>query len=325
MIAAPVDTTFIVNNQADIFVADATRTNTVKTSVGAFSLANHLDIKNLSTITATDTTAHTFTGNTLDNFLTGGAGNDVFTGGRGNDHIDGAGGTNNTAIYSGASANHTFALAGPGQVTVAATGTNTDGIDTVTNIQTLSFTGGGSFNLVVGDATGKVTVTNTAGGNAASVLIGSSHGASAAGGVTSQTLLGGNGNDVLVSGAGNDVLTGGNGNDVFVFAAGFGHDSIQSANGGRDFNTGNNNGHDTIDLQAFHLLTTFALFSGTNISEVDNTTHTAVKIASATSHAQIAIVTVTGASTVTDTIDLIGVHHLNFGQGNVLTSADFNF
>ncbi|MCT9812745.1 hypothetical protein N0K08_19105, partial [Acidovorax sp. Be4] len=44
----------------------------------------------------------------------------------------------------------------------------------------------------------------------------------------SNTLSGGGGNDRLIGGAGNDTMDGGTGNDVFVFAAGFGNDTITS-------------------------------------------------------------------------------------------------
>ena len=53
-------------------------------------------------------------------------------------------------------------------------------------------------------------------------------------------LNGGTGNDTLIGSAGNDMLSGGLGADTFVFAGGFGHDTVGdflagSGNGGHDF------------------------------------------------------------------------------------------
>jgi Ca2+-binding RTX toxin-like protein len=47
------------------------------------------------------------------------------------------------------------------------------------------------------------------------------------GGAGNDTLLGADGADTLTGGAGNDTLNGGAGNDTFVFAAGFGSDTVQ--------------------------------------------------------------------------------------------------
>jgi Ca2+-binding RTX toxin-like protein len=58
------------------------------------------------------------------------------------------------------------------------------------------------------------------------------------GGGLDDTLTGGDGNDTLSGGAGNDSMNGGAGTDTFLFASGFGHDSITGfdaiATGGQD-------------------------------------------------------------------------------------------
>jgi Ca2+-binding RTX toxin-like protein len=58
------------------------------------------------------------------------------------------------------------------------------------------------------------------------------------GGAGSDTLSGGDGNDRITGGAGNDSMNGGTGNDTFLFAAGFGSDTIAgfdaNAAGGQD-------------------------------------------------------------------------------------------
>ncbi|GGE25549.1 hypothetical protein GCM10011345_34380 [Gemmobacter megaterium] len=46
------------------------------------------------------------------------------------------------------------------------------------------------------------------------------------------SLYGGQGNDTLIGGAGNDLLNGGPGADTFVFAPGFGQDTVVGFNAG---------------------------------------------------------------------------------------------
>jgi Ca2+-binding RTX toxin-like protein len=58
-------------------------------------------------------------------------------------------------------------------------------------------------------------------------------------------LIGGAGDDTLIGGAGNDTHTGGLGNDHFVFAAGFGNDTIT------DFDSNPTGGQDFIDIHAY--------------------------------------------------------------------------
>lgn len=63
------------------------------------------------------------------------------------------------------------------------------------------------------------------GGNGKDVLVG---------GAGNSTLIGGNGADWLIAGTGNTVMTGGNGPDTFVFAPGFGKDTITDFNAHQD-------------------------------------------------------------------------------------------
>lgn len=72
-----------------------------------------------------------------DDTLLGGGGNDVLVGGSGSDTIDGGAGIN-TAVYMGASKDYTIVV-GPSSITVQDK-VGTDGTDTLTNIQNLSFT-----------------------------------------------------------------------------------------------------------------------------------------------------------------------------------------
>jgi Ca2+-binding RTX toxin-like protein len=71
-----------------------------------------------------------------------------------------------------------------------------------------------------------VLATGLTGGNAPGIIAGGNGGETLDGKGGDDFLFGGNGADRLIGGDGNDRLTGGNGQDTFVFAAGFGHDTI---------------------------------------------------------------------------------------------------
>ena len=71
------------------------------------------------------------------------------------------------------------------------------------------------------------------------------------------TLYGGGGNDILTGGGGNDILSGGGGADDFIFADGFGTDTINgfSANNNEDIDlSAVTNITDFNDLMANHLV-----------------------------------------------------------------------
>ena len=111
---------------------------------------------------------------------------------------------------------------------------------------------GNSGNDIINGGSGRDTLVggvgndSLTGGNGRDTLVGS---------VGNDILNGGNGRDILVGGVGDDILTGGNGRDTFVFADGFGNDTIT------DFKV---SGADKIDLSAFSGLTYDDLvFSGT--------------------------------------------------------------
>lgn len=77
-------------------------------------------------------------GSALNNTLMGMRGNDVIIGGKGDDIIIGGDGFN-TSVYSGKLADYTVTTDGNGTYTVTDTVNNRDGVDTLTNIQFLTF------------------------------------------------------------------------------------------------------------------------------------------------------------------------------------------
>jgi Ca2+-binding RTX toxin-like protein len=137
------------------------------------------------------------TGNSLANTLTGGAGNDILDGWSGADTL--IGGTGNDTYY----------VNDPGDIVIENPGEGTDTVrasvnyvlaGNVENLTLLGYgnyqgTGNGGDNLILGNA-------------------------------GSNVLSGAGGNDTLIGGVGKDILSGGAGNDTFVFAAGFGNDTI---------------------------------------------------------------------------------------------------
>ncbi|MHC2384712.1 Ca2+-binding RTX toxin-like protein [Bradyrhizobium liaoningense] len=129
--------------------------------------------------------------------LTGGSGADMFDGGAGNDVI--AGGAGNDTLRGG------------------------DGDDSVD---------GGSGNDVIEGGVGKDTlkggsgVDAISGGDGDDTIDGGSENDMLNGGAGNDTVKGGSGADILAGDAGNDILSGGSGADVFMFAAGFGKDTV---------------------------------------------------------------------------------------------------
>ena len=190
--------------------------------------------------TAAWTGSATLSGGAGNDTLTSGGGNDVLLGGPGNDQIDGGGASDTYADQADVS----FILT-DGVITGS-------GVDTITNVEQASLTGGTSPNAFdVTDWTLPATLAGGAGGDliqwekdsnarldgttftaagAAAVSIVSIERASLAGGAGvndldatgyagSVTLLGGAGPDTLATGLGNDVIDGGLGVDQVVASA----------------------------------------------------------------------------------------------------------
>ncbi len=172
---------------------------------------------------------------------TGGSGNDVLTGNavanelRGNagdDTIDGGAGVD-TAVYSGVFAGYTVS-ANAGSGTVSVTDNNgSDGTDTLSNIESLTFSDG-TYGLSAGTGASESLV----GTGAADILFG----------------LGGN--DTFLSSNGDDFISGGAGNDLMIGAA------------GADFIDGGSN--DVIGASAVEGIGDTASYSNSNAAVVVN-------------------------------------------------------
>jgi Ca2+-binding RTX toxin-like protein len=183
------------------------------------------------------------TGGSGNDTLTGGAGVNALNGGAGNDTLDGGAGND---TLTGGSGNDTY-IANQGDTIVEAAGGGTDTVQTASNnftlannVENLTFTGAGNF---TGNGNGSDNVIT--GGNGNDTLSGAGGNDTLIGGGGSDSLVGGAGDDILVGGAGNDTMNGGTGNDSFVFAAGFGNDTINQ------FDANPAGGQDHIDLTAF--------------------------------------------------------------------------
>jgi Ca2+-binding RTX toxin-like protein len=155
--------------------------------------------------------------------LRGNGGGDSLNGGAGNDTLNGGGGND---TMSGGAGNDTYIVEDAGDSVNEASGAGTDSVETTlasytltANVENLTFVGEGNF-------------SGTGNGLANTI----------AGGAGNDTLNGAGGNDRLEGGAGNDSMNGGAGLDVFLFAEGFGDDTIT----GFDANAGS--GQDLLDI-----------------------------------------------------------------------------
>lgn len=169
------------------------------------------------------------TGGIGNDTMSGGAGDDTLTGGAGNDTIDGNG-ADDVAVFAGAVGNYSVTTSGTSLVVTDNTGA--DGVDTVSNVETLRFNG---VNYAV--------VAGTAGNN------NNLNGANGAAG--SQAVFGFAGNDSINGGAGNDIINGGDGTDTITQTG---------ATGGRDLVDGGA-GTDTYVLAGNATVETFRIYA----------------------------------------------------------------
>ncbi|QEL24950.1 ExeM/NucH family extracellular endonuclease [Bosea sp. F3-2] len=127
----------------------------------------------------------------------GGNGDDAFDGGAGNDTLKG--GAGNDTLWGGAGDDLLDGGSGDDQVFGGV------GNDTIKAGSGIDHVEGGEGDDVIDAGSGDDTVL---------------------GGAGNDVIDGGSGNDRIEGGAGDDILTGGSGHDAFVFAVGFGKDTI---------------------------------------------------------------------------------------------------
>jgi Ca2+-binding RTX toxin-like protein len=213
----------------DTLSYDAT-TADVAVNLGAGSASGFASIAGIENVTG-GAGNDTLIGSAAANALLGGAGNDVLTGGAGNDSLNGGAGDDallatvgdGDDAYVGGAGIDTYDLSGTtaGAIVTASSATSAEiGTDTLSGIEN-----------VIGSQ-GNDTIT----GSAAANVIDGQDGA--------DTIEGGGGADTIVGGLGNDTMNGGLGNDTFVFAAGFGNDTIAA------FDANPASGQDLLDISA---------------------------------------------------------------------------
>ncbi len=172
-------------------------TDTVESAV-TFSLANLINVENL---TLTGITAISATGNVGNNLLIGNTGINTLTGGSGNDTLNGAGGLD---ILVGGLNNDVYIVDTITDIIIE--GTN-EGIDTVESSVNFSLA-----NFITVNNVENLTLTGTTAisgnGNAGDNLL--------TGNTAANTLTGDGGNDTLNGGGGKDSLVGGLNNDVYI-------------------------------------------------------------------------------------------------------------
>ncbi|TCR62257.1 ExeM/NucH family extracellular endonuclease [Bosea sp. BK604] len=135
-----------------------------------------------------------------------GAGNDVVTGGNGNEAFDG--GAGNDTLRGGAGDD---ALSGGDGDDLLDGGSGDDSVNGGNGIDTIK---AGSGNDAIDAGEGNDVIDAGSGND--TILVGAGN----------DVVDAGSGDDRIVGGAGDDALTGGSGHDAFVFAAGFGKDTI---------------------------------------------------------------------------------------------------
>jgi Ca2+-binding RTX toxin-like protein len=190
----------------------------------------------------------------------GNAGNDDIIGGAGNDNLYGGPGDDTYVFASGWGTDSVHESTGSGTDTISFTGidpadirmyTDTAGylhlVDTVTSDAITVYagiTGSNTDESTVGsyvesvtfddtnhttwDLTGALTIT---GSSSADSLYGTAYNDVIYGMAGSDTIYGNAGNDDIIGGAGNDNLYGGPGDDTYVFASGWGTDSVHESTG----------------------------------------------------------------------------------------------
>jgi Ca2+-binding RTX toxin-like protein len=211
---------YVVDETAETITEAAgagTGTDTVQSSA-TFTLLDNVENLTLTGTAANGTgnaAANTLIGNARANTLDGAAGIDTMAGGTGDDTyiVDGTG----ESVSEGFDA---------GQDTVQSSATFDLGANierlVLTGVEAINGTGNGLANIMTGN--GGVNVLS--GGEGNDVIDGGGGDDTLIGGAGDEGITGGDGADSIDPGAGNDIMAGGAGADTFLFALGFGEDTI---------------------------------------------------------------------------------------------------
>ncbi len=181
--------------------------------------------------------AELLNGGALDDIIEGGIGADRVFGGNGHDRFMATIGDGNDR-YNGGAGIDTYDLSQ----------TNANSTVNLERGRSSSSETGSDILLSIENVVGSQGNNRIVGNGAANVLDGMAGNDTLSGGGGIDTLFGGAGidtlgggagNDILIGGAGNDAMNGNAGNDTFVFADGFGNDTINgfdaNATGGQDW------------------------------------------------------------------------------------------
>lgn len=170
-----------------------------------------------------------------DDTLNGGTGADSVLGGAGNDLLFGGEGSD-TAVFSGAVTDYTFARGPNGELVVTSGPGITDGTDALSEVEFASFNGV-TYRVMTGDEADNQTLQGPADG--IPVLVVAYGGADWGGGhATDDVMFGGDGSDTLDGGDGADRLSGDGGNDLLrgdggndTLSGGDGADTLRGGTG----------------------------------------------------------------------------------------------
>ena len=243
-------------------------TEAVSVDLSAGSASGFASIANIENATG-GSGDDTLIGSALSNNLNGGDGADTLDGGTDNDTLVGGAGNDIYIANNGDTLTETLAgLAGGTDLVLATTNLFT----LANNVENLTFNGAGNFtgngnglaNVITANG-GNDTLNGAAGndtlngGDGTDTLNGGADNDALLGGAGDDTLNGDAGVDRLTGGAGNDSMNGGNGNDVFVFAAGFGNDTIAG------FDANPAGGQDLLDVSAYGFADAAALNAAVTI------------------------------------------------------------
>ncbi len=202
------DDIYVVDTTTDVITELATQgTDTIQSAV-TFTLANLVNVENL---TLTGSTAINGIGNAGNNALTGNNGNNTLTGGDGNDTLNGGNGVD-TLI--GGVGNDSYVV---NTTTDTITELTNQGTDTIQSSITFSLANLANVENLTLIGSTAINGTGSAGNNN---LTGNSG---------NNTLAGGDGIDTLIGGLGNDIYVVDSTTDVITELASQGTDTIQSS------------------------------------------------------------------------------------------------